>query len=83
MTVEVASKDRKAVPITWDETMVQGEVVELWADNPADDTPMEFKKKIMNDGSAHLNFPADYTGECAVEIRGENDSKDEGVITIE
>lgn len=83
MAVEVASKDHKAVPITWDVTLVQGEVAELWADNPADDTPLEMKKRVMNDGSAHVAFPSGYTGECNIQIKGENDSMDEGLITIE
>ena len=83
MTVEVASRDRKAVPITWDVALVQGEVVELWADNPEDETENKMKKRVINDGSAHLNFPADYVGECAVQIKGENDSMDEGVLNIE
>jgi hypothetical protein len=83
MTVQIASADRKAVPIEWDTALVQGEICELWADNPADDTPLEFKKRMLNDGAAHVAFPADYTGECALEIRGDNDSMDEGVITVE
>jgi hypothetical protein len=83
MAVEIAQKDRKAVPITWDVTLVQGEVVELWADNPADDEPLSMKKRVINDGSAHVAFPADYVGECNVQIKGENDSMDEGLLTIE
>jgi hypothetical protein len=82
MTVEIAAKDHIAVPITWDVTQVEGEVAELWADNPADDEPLAFKKKILNDGSAHVNFPVGYVGDSALEIRGENDSLDEGVISV-
>jgi hypothetical protein len=82
MTVSVASKDHVAVPISWDVTLVEGEVAELWADNPADETPLAFKKKVMNDGSAHVNFPLGYSGDCHIEIRGENESLDEGVITV-
>ena len=83
MAVEVAAKDHKAVPITWDVTLVEGEVVELWADNPADETEISMKKRVMNDGSAHVAFPADYTGQCNIQIRGANDTVDEGLITVE
>lgn len=83
MAVEVASSDRKAVPITWDTALVEGEHAELWAKNPDSDEEFEVKKKIINDGTAHVNFPVDYTGQCAIQIRGENDTADEGVITVE
>ena len=82
MTVAIAAKDRTLVPIEWDVTLVVGEIAELWADNPADATPMEFKRKVMNDGAAHVAFPAGYVGDCNIEVRGEEDSKDEGVISV-
>jgi hypothetical protein len=88
MAVELAKYQANAQVITWDPTLVHGEVVEIWADNPADDSPLEFKKKGLNvdrgDGKAEgsLSFPEGYSGECNVEIRGEGDAVDSGSLTI-
>jgi hypothetical protein len=84
MAVEIiSSAEHCAVVFSWNKHAVDGEIVEAWADNPEDGKPMEFKKKMVNDGMGVVFFPPGYWGLCNLEVRSLNtDHKEEGTLDL-
>ena len=78
MAVEV-NFDRKAVEITWDASLVQGETVDIKTSNEED---VSGRTGLKNDGRATLTYPADYSGSSHVVVTGVDGGEDSGDITV-
>ncbi len=72
---------RKAVNISWDTDIVQGEEVEIIATNPNDLDDIS-TRVVRNDGYAVLTYPADYSGESQIIVTGEDEGEDTGTIAV-
>lgn len=79
MAVEL-SLDRKAIEITWASDVVKGKRVHIRCVNPdgGDVSTLDTK----NDGRAVITFPADYSGDTEVTVRGSGNSYDWGMISV-
>lgn len=42
----------------------------------------EEKRSVKNDGESNLFFPADFTGDVIVIVKGSKDGEDAGTITV-
>jgi hypothetical protein len=73
------SFDRKAVEITWDQSLVQGETVNIKTEN-ADD--VSGRADVKNDGRATLTYPNEFTGTTHVTVSGADGGLDEGDISV-
>jgi hypothetical protein len=80
MTAEV-DVTRKAVGITWDAEIVQGDKADIRCVNPANDDVSTIDG-AKNDGAHVITFPADYSGECNVTVTGSDGGEDTGTITV-
>ena len=80
MTVQI-DVTRKAVGITWDRDIVDGDTANLRCVNPNNED-VSTRNAITNDGAAVVTFPADYTGECNVTVTGSDGGEDSGVISV-
>lgn len=78
MAVEV-NVNRKAVEITWDKSLVQGETVNIRTENEGD---VSGRVDLKNDGRATLTYPADFTGTTHVTVTGADGGSDEGTIEV-
>lgn len=78
MAVEL-SFDRKAVEITWDTELVQGDTVNIKTEN---DDDVSGRTDVKNDGRATLTYPKDFKGTTHVTVSGSGDAADEGDIVI-
>jgi hypothetical protein len=78
MAVETDS-ERKAVNIKWDANALNGDTVDLKAEN-ADD--VSTRPDIPNDGYAVITYPADYHGTSHVTITDDDGNVEEGDITV-
>lgn len=80
MAVEL-SLDRKAVEITWENSVVKGKKVEIRCVNPEGGDVST--KVTANDGRAVITFPKDYSGDTEVTVTGAGGTSDFGVISVD
>ena len=80
MSVEV-SLNRKVVVLTYDTDLVQGDMIEVRAENP-ESGDVGNRAEGNNDGEALLFYPKDFTGTNEVTITGSDGGEDSGTITI-
>lgn len=80
MAVRV-SEERKAVVLTYDTDLVQGEGITIKAQNTATGD-VGSRSEQNNDGEAVLFFPADFTGSDVVVIEGSAGGVDSGEVEI-
>lgn len=78
MAVSIDSS-RKAINIAWDVDALEGEFVDLKAQN-ADD--ISIRSDLKNDGYAVVTFPADFVGSSSITITDENGNSESGVIEV-
>jgi hypothetical protein len=78
MAVEV-NFDRKAVEITWDKSLTQGETVDIRTENEGD---VSGRVDLKNDGRATLTYPADFSGSTLVTVTGSDGGEDTGTIEV-
>lgn len=80
MPVEI-NVERKAVEIKWDPSDYEGNVKVLAVGEAGD---IHNTSNMPNDGKAVLSYPADFSGESAIQIVGVEDDQlvDEGSIEI-
>lgn len=71
--------ERQAVNIKWDAEALNGDEVDLKAEN-ADD--VSTRPDIKNDGYAVVTFPADYSGTSHVTITDADGNVEEGDISV-
>jgi hypothetical protein len=80
------SLERKAVEITWDTELVQGDLVNIKTENldpnAAEADRFSGRNDVQNDGRATLTFPKEYTGTSHVTVFGSGDAADEGDISV-
>ncbi len=79
MTVSI-SFDRKAVELTWDSKLVQGDTVDIRCVNP--DGGDVSTREADNDGRATVTFPVNYKGACDVTVSGSESGEDTGTISV-
>jgi len=73
---------RKAVNLSWDTEVATGDTVDLRCTNPNNLEDVSTRDGLNNDGFAVVTFPADYSGECMVEITGSDGGVDTGTIEV-
>lgn len=78
MSVEI-NFDRKAVEITWDQSLVQGDTVDIRTES---DDDVSGRTDVKNDGRATLTFPKDFSGSTHVTVTGSDGGTDEGDISV-
>jgi hypothetical protein len=78
----VISSDRKAVVLSYDLDMVDGDFADLRCTNPADLSDVSTRDGVENDGNVLVSFPADYSGETNVVITGSDGGEDTGTIQV-
>ncbi len=66
---------RKVAVISWDASVIHGENVSLQVGD-------EEKRTVKNDGESNLFFPADYTGDVTVVVRGSSEGEEIGTISV-
>ena len=77
---------RKTVTFTFGDdpdNPVEGNKVTILALNPATEEEVEEKKTVPNTGASGVAFPADYVGECFIEVVGSAGGIDNGHIEVE
>jgi hypothetical protein len=84
MAIEaISAAEHCAVVFSWNEDAVDGDIVQIWANNPEQDDKFEFKKKLVNDGLGVVFFPPGYWGLCNLQVRSlTNDISEEGTLDI-
>jgi hypothetical protein len=80
MTVEIDTT-RKAINLSWDTTLVDGEQVDIRCVNP-DNEDISTRDQVANDGQAVVTFPSNYSGECQVSVTGSDSGEDTGTIQV-
>jgi hypothetical protein len=78
MTVE-RDASRKAVPITWDTSLTDGDTVEVRCVNPNNLEDVSTTEG-PNDGLHVVTYPEGYEGETQVTVTGSEGGQDEGTI---
>lgn len=78
MAVEI-NFDRKAVEITWDQSLVHGDTVDIRTENEND---VSGRTGVKNDGRATVTYPAEFTGSTLVTVTGSDGGEDSGTIDI-
>jgi len=82
MAVEVTkSGDRQIVKISWDKSIVTGEVVQLFCVNP-DNGDISNSGLSRNDGEGAVSYPLDYSGTTEVTVYDNDGNADFGVIVV-
>lgn len=82
MAVEVAKSDsRQVVQITWDQTILDGEIVQLFCANP-DNGDISQSGLSANDGKGSVSYPQGYSGTTEVTVFDNHGNSDFGVITV-
>ncbi len=81
MTVQI-NTDRKAVVLSYDTELVQGDTADLLCQNPADLSDVSTRDGFDNDGNVIVTFPADYSGETVASITGSDSGEDTGTIEV-
>jgi hypothetical protein len=72
---------RKVVNVHWHKDEIKGGSVSLQANAPEWEEPKEIRN-VENDGYAVITFPADFTGECEVTVRGSVGGEETGTVTV-
>jgi hypothetical protein len=80
MTVQI-DITRKAVNISWDTDLVNGDEAEVRATNPNNLEDVS-SRVAKNDGYAVLTYPSDYHGESEVVVTGSEGGSDQGIIEV-
>jgi len=79
MSVEL-DLTRKAVQISWDNTLTFGETVQIRLTNTDNDDVSEAVGP--NSGLHVVTYPADYSGDTQVVVTGDEGGEDDGVISV-
>jgi hypothetical protein len=66
---------RKVVVIGWDTELVTGTHASIQVAG-------EEKRNVVNDGNANLYFPARFSGDIDVTVKGSKEGEDTGTITV-
>lgn len=81
MAIEV-TESRTSISFSYDTDVVKGDKIEILARNPASGDEFESKKNVKNDGSGAVAFPAGYSGDCEILVKGSDSGEDSGVIQV-
>lgn len=82
MAVEVSnSSARQVVTVSWDKSIVTGEVVQLYCVNP-DNGDVSNSGLSANDGEGYVTYPEGYSGTTEVTVYDNDGNADFGVITV-
>lgn len=66
---------RKVINVGWDTDVVKGMNVSIMAGE-------EEIRSVLNDGFATITFPNDFTGECAVTVRGSKTGEQSDTVIV-
>lgn len=69
---------RKAVPITWDNSLTFGDTVSIRCTNPDNEDVSVAEGK--NDGKQVVTYPAEYEGQSLIVVTGSEGGEDDGYI---
>ena len=82
MSIEVGSVS-KSISFKYDNVdTITGELVTVFAKNPASGEELEEKKTVPNDGTFALAFPLDYEGDVTIELHGSDEGEDSETLHI-
>ena len=82
MAVEVAQSDnRQIVQITWDKSVLDGEVVQLFCANP-ENGDISQSGLSANDGKGSVSYPEGYVGTTEITVFDNHGNSDFGVIEV-
>ena len=82
MAVEVAQSDsRQIVQITWDKSILDGEIVQLFCANP-ENGDISQSGLSANDGKGSVSYPEGYSGTTEITVFDNHGNSDFGVITV-
>ena len=82
MAVEATkSADRQIVKVTWDKSVVTGELVQLFCVNP-DNGDVSNSGLSRNDGEGAVTYPLGYSGTSEVTVYDNDGNSDFGIITV-
>ena len=84
MAVEVNEAlvaSRQVVPITWDQSVLDGEVVQLYCANPANGD-ISNSGLSANDGKGQVSYPLGYVGTTEITVFDNHGNSDFGVIEV-
>lgn len=80
MTVQI-DETRTAVAITWDNSLTEGDTVEVRCTNPNDLEDVSTTEG-KNDGLHVITYPQGYSGETQVVVTGSEGGEDSGTINV-
>jgi hypothetical protein len=80
MAVEV-NIDRIAKELTYDDTEVQGDTINVRAENP-DDADVSTRDDLKNDGRFVWTWPSDFKGETHFTVAGSDGGADKGTVKL-
>jgi hypothetical protein len=75
------SADRLIVKVTWDKSIVTGEVVQLYCVNP-ENGDVSNSGLSRNDGEGAVSYPLGYTGTSEITVYDNDGNADVGIITV-
>lgn len=78
---EAAIASRQVVPITWDQGILDGEVVQLFCANP-ENGDISNSGLSANDGKGSVSYPLGYVGTTEITVFDNHGNSDFGVIQI-
>jgi hypothetical protein len=73
--------DRTAVELLYDDTLVQGDTIDVRAENP-DDGDVSTRDGLRNDGRFTWTFPKNYSGTAVFTVTGSDGGDDTGTVTV-
>ena len=81
MAVEV-NFDRTAVELTYDKSAVQGDTIDVKAEN-VDDGDVSTRSGLANDGRFTWTYPSGYAGETKFTVTGSDSGTDTGAVSVD
>lgn len=78
---EAAVASRQVVPITWDQSVLDGEFVQLYCANP-ENGDISNSGLSANDGKGSVSYPLGYVGTTEITVFDNHGNSDFGVIVV-